>query len=76
MDKLKKFIAPIVISLYLLYILLTTEYEMVSTPLSYLLRSIGKMPESMIKGLVVLGVLIVISVAIYIYFMKAGESDE
>ena len=76
MDKLKKFIAPIVISLYLLYILLTTEYEMASTPLSYLLRSIGKMPESMIKGLVVLGVLIVISVAIYIYFMKAGESDE
>ena len=76
MDKVKKYIGPVLIAVYLLYILTTTEYEKTDISLSYLWRSIAPMPENMKKGLIIMGVLIFISVALYVYFMKAGDSNE
>ena len=73
MDKFKKLIGPILIAVYLLYILFTTEIEKVDTSLSYLMRSISPIPENMIKALVITVILSVISIALYFYFKEAGE---
>ena len=73
---MKKYIAVILTVLYLAYVMLTSDYEKAYTPLSYILRSIPPMPDKMIKGFAVLGILVVVSISLYIYNMKAGESDE
>ncbi len=72
---MKKWIFPICVFAYLVFITVTTETVPKETALGFIYQSIGKMPKNMVVALSLLVLLAVGMVAQYLRETKAGDQD-